>query len=414
MKQMLMQQTIIGFAVCMAAGPAWGQQIDVDEPRTTCCMPATAVAHRYVHGILGDAKFELSLPDTWNGKLLIATRNFSVTELEGLAFKRVGLLKGYAFAQSDEGWNRSTIVDSPEDSFLESRRRIVQLTGVAKQLVHRHYGKGASRVYVTGSSNGGHHSKWMLEDYPELYDGAVSGFGFNSQFEQWGAVAQTVRNYDVVASRINEIIAKRAANPSWNPVTEPLTPPLTSAQIRALQNIYDIPARIGAVTWNNGRVPGSESMWPGNRAMLISYLRDSLPRFDRTYDPDGDGVLTEDELKNWKPDESPVQIQNDLRKLDLRGELKRPIIIAHGTFDVTVAPGESLGYMRLVESQLGVVGARDMLAVYYIPGMGHGGVPFNTWLNVAFDALDAWVDWHQSAGTAGSQPPHHLGGYTRE
>jgi hypothetical protein len=32
----------------------------------------------------------------------------------------------------------------------------------------------------------------------------------------------------------------------------------------------------------------------------------------------------------------------------------------------------------------------------------------------AFDALDAWVDWHQSGGTQGSQPPHNLGGYTRE
>ena len=109
-----------------------------------------------------------------------------------------------------------------------------------------------------------------------------------------------------------------------------------------------------------------------------------------------------------------MQIQNDLRKLDLHGKLQRPIIIAHGSYDVTVAPGESVGYMRLVESQLGVTGARDVLAVYFIPGMGHGGGPFNTWLNVAFDALDAWVDWHQSGGSAGSEPPFSLGGYTRE
>jgi hypothetical protein len=46
--------------------------------------------------------------------------------------------------------------------------------------------------------------------------------------------------------------------------------------------------------------------------------------------------------------------------------------------------------------------------------MGHGGGPFNTWLNVAFDALDAWIDWHKNGGTQGSQPPHNLGGYTRE
>lgn len=392
----------------LGCGTVRAQILDQDEQRTA------PVAHRYVHGILGDAEFELSLPDNWNGKLLVGTRGFSGTELSSGAFKTVGLAKGYAYALSDEGWNRVEIVDHPEDFYFESRRRIVQMTGVAKQMVERHYGRPASRVYATGGSNGGHHSKWMVEDYPALFDGAVSGYGFNSNLEQWGDVAQTVRNYDIVAPRIGDIIAKRTASPGWDPATEALSPPLTAAQLAALQNIYNIPARIGAVTWNNGRVPGSEFMWPGNRAALIGYLRDSMPRFDRTYDPDGDGQLSEDELKNWDPNNSPLQIQNDLRKLDLHGNLRRPIIIAHGGFDVTVAPGESRGYMRLVESRLGVAGASDVLAVYYIPGMGHGGAPFNAWLDVAFDALDSWVDWHQSGGSAGSPPPFNLGGYSRE
>jgi hypothetical protein len=403
-----MKRLLICLALLLAAGAVWAQRIDLDERRTA------PVAHRYLHGILGDAEFELSLPDAWNGKLLIGTRGFSGTELSSGAFKTVGLQKGYAFAFSDEGWNRVQIVDNPEDFYVESRRRIVQMTGAVKQLVQRHYGKPAARVYATGGSNGGHHSKWVVEDFPAIFDGAVSGYGFNSNLEQWGDVAHTVRNYDIVAPRINDIIAKRAASPGWNPATEPLTPPLSAEQLAALLRIYNIPAHIGAVTWNNGRVPGSEFMWPGNRATLIGYLRDSMPRFDRTYDPNGDGVLSEDELKNWNPDHSPVQIQNDLRKLDLHGKLQRPIIIAHGGYDVTVAPGESVGYMRLVESQLGVAGARDVLAVYFIPGMGHGGAPFNAWLNVAYDALDAWVDWHQSGSTAGSEPPFNLGGYTRE
>jgi len=404
-----MKRLLVLLAFALVPALVWAQNIDIDEQR------ATPVPHRYLHGILGDAKFELSLPTTWNGKLLIGTRGFSGTEFSSGAFKTVGLAKGYAFAFSDEGWNRVQIVDNPEDFYFESRRRLVQLTGAAKQLVQRNYGKPASRTYATGGSNGGHHSKWIVEDYPALFDGAVSGYGFNSNLEQWGDVAHTVRNYDVVRPRINDIVARRAQpGPAWNPMTEPLNPPLTSAQLTALQNIYNIPARIGAVQWNNGRPPGSEFMWESNRATLLGYLRDSMPRFDRTYDPDGDGVLSEDELKNWNPDHSPVQIQNDLRKLDLHGNLKRPIIIAHGSFDVTVAPGESIGYMRLVESRLGVVKSRDVLAVYFIPGMGHGGGPFNTWLNVAFDALDAWVDWHQSGGTAGSPPPHNLGGYTRE
>src|SRR5688572_22807496 len=244
-----MKRLLLLLALVLVPALVRGQNIDIDEQR------AAPVPHRYLHGILGDAKFELSLPSTWNGKLLIGTRGFSGTEFSSGAFKTVGLAKGYAFAFSDEGWNRVQIVDNPEDFYFESRRRLVQLTGAAKQLVQRNYGKPASRTYATGGSNGGHHSKWIVEDYPALFDGAVSGYGFNSNLEQWGDVAHTVRNYDVVRPRIDDIVARRAQpGPAWNPMTEPLNPPLTSAQLTALQNIYNIPARIGAVQWNNGQI----------------------------------------------------------------------------------------------------------------------------------------------------------------
>ncbi len=69
--------------------------------------------------------------------------------------------------------------------------------------------------------------------------------------------------------------------------------------------------------------------------------------------------------------------------------------------------------MSLVDAALGPR-ARDFLAVYFIPGMGHGGAPFNALVGPALDALDAWVDYHQSGGATGSQPPAVLGGYPRE
>ena len=43
--------------------------------------------------------------------------------------------------------------------------------------------------------------------------------------------------------------------------------------------------------------------------------------------------------------------------------------------------------------------ARDRLAVYYIPGMGHGGAQFDAMIGPALDALEAWVDHRQSTGT---------------
>lgn len=77
----------------------------------------TPVPHRYIHGVIpDDAKFQLALPDRWNGKLVIFSRGFSGTELTPGVFKTTALEKGYAFAASDEGWNRLTIAKEPEDS----------------------------------------------------------------------------------------------------------------------------------------------------------------------------------------------------------------------------------------------------------------------------------------------------------
>ena len=113
------------FAACslaLAGGVSAQGPVDPDEHRTT------PVPHRYLHGKLGDAEFQIALPDSWNGKLLIGARGFSGDENSSGAFKTVGLQKGYAYALSDQGWFRFDIIDHPEDKYYESRRRILQLT----------------------------------------------------------------------------------------------------------------------------------------------------------------------------------------------------------------------------------------------------------------------------------------------
>jgi hypothetical protein len=181
----------------------------------------------------------------------------------------------------------------------------------------------------------------MLEDFPELYDGGIAGYGFNSQISQWGSIATLIRNYDVIASRIDDIIAKRAADPGWDPFTTPLSPPLTAAQLYALRNIYDMPADVDdGFHYNAGRWEGSEAQWKSQYTGLVGYMRDSMPRFDPTFNPNG-GALTDDELGYWDPSRSPESVRRELRKLDLSGKLQRPLIIMHGTADPIVSPGET-------------------------------------------------------------------------
>ena len=409
----------IGWAVFSGSALAQGK-IDVDEHRTT------PVAHRYIHGTLGDAEFQLAMPDAWNGKVLIGARGYSGDENASGAFKTVGLQKGYAYALSDQGWYRFDIIDHPEDKYYESRRRILQLTQYVKSTVARYYGARASRTFMVGSSNGGHNTKMMVEDYPGEYDGGVAGYGITSHIEWMGSNTRFVRNYDVIASRIADIIAKRTANPAWNPDGEPLSPPLTGAQLEALRNIYNMPAQVQGLAFNIGRPPGSEYRWPpassqwplGQYTAILGYATTSVAKFDRFYDPDGDGALSLAEIKAWDPNYSPPPVANDLRRFDNTGNLKRPVIIAHGAHDSIVAAGETAVYKRLVEQRLGAAAARNLLAIYYIPGMGHGGAPYDASLAAQLDALEGWVTWHQTGGASGSLPPNllvgTLGSYPRD
>ena len=417
--------TSIGIAVTLVifvfATSAWAvpANIDTDEHLDS------PVPHRYIHGRLGDANFQIVLPDAWNGRLLIGARGFSGTEFSSGSFKTVGLEKGYAYALSSQGWYRYDIIDHPEDKYFESRRRILQLTNYTKATVKRYYGQAASRTFMVGGSNGGHNTKMMVEDYPSEYDGGLAGYGITSHLEWLGSCARFLRNYDIIETRIQDIIAARMADPDWDPAAEPLTPPLTDEQIEALFNIYNMPATItnhpqkpgAGVPFNIGRFPGSEYRWPGRYGNLYGYVETSLAKFDPTYDPNGDGVLSPEELKAWDPHQSPPQVQNDLRRLDLTGNLHRPLILAHGTDDTIVSPGETKVYKQLAEMRFGVEGARDVLAVYFIPGMGHGGAEFNALIGPALDALEAWVDYRESGGSSGSPPPDPivggLGSYPR-
>ncbi len=137
-----------------------------------------------------------------------------------------------------------------------------------------------------------------------------------------------------------------------------------------------------------------------------------MPRFDESYHPHA-GALTDDDLKLWDPEKGTEPVRRELRKLDLSGDLKRPIIIMHGAADPIVSPGESEGYAELVERRLGKAKAEKLLAVYYIPGMGHGGKQYDDLVGAQFDALEQWIDYRKSGGKKGALPPDKIGGYPR-
>jgi len=111
---------------------------------------------------------------------------------------------------------------------------------------------------------------------------------------------------------------------------------------------------------------------------------------------------------------SPAYVQIDLRREDCHGHLARPLIIMHGSADPIVSAGEAEGYKALVAKTIGPKQAENLLAVYYIPGMGHGGKEFDDLIPAQIDALESMIDYQQSNGSRGAKAPAFIGSYPRE
>jgi hypothetical protein len=283
---------------------AQAAKVDVDEHRTT------PVGHRFIHGTLGDADFQMALPDTWNGKLLIGARGFSGDEDASGEFKTTGLRKGYAYALSDQGWARATIINETEDKYYESKRRIHQLTAHTKAVVHDYYGAFASRTFMVGGSNGGHNTKMMVEEYPRLRfadspvtDHLPSGVD--------GLEHALLAHHDV-RMRINDIIAARTAT-ELEPGHTALEPAHDrGADPGAAERLQH--AGLGGDDFNVGRVPSSTD---GATARSLA-----TPRLGRE-----DGQVLRPEWR-WsrhrRRDQavgshlSPPPVANDLRRFDHR------------------------------------------------------------------------------------------------
>ncbi len=58
--------------------------------------------------------------------------------------------------------------------------------------------------------------------------------------------------------------------------------------------------------------------------------------------------------------------------------------------------------------------AKNLLGVYYIAGMGHGGTQYDNLIPAQIDALEAMIDYQQSNGSRGAPPPDFIGIYPRE
>lgn len=169
-------------AVVVAGGGAGAAAYD------THCLVSGEI--RPVDTSAPDIRFQLALPNDWNGKALMlggAGFNGSIPSVStpdalwGASKARLPLGRGYAVYASDSG--HQSAADVPPGAFASNEESLRNYAGdalkktrdVAAVLIRSRYGRAASRSYFLGYSKGGGEALAVAQRWPADWDGVIAG-----------------------------------------------------------------------------------------------------------------------------------------------------------------------------------------------------------------------------------------------
>ena len=179
--------TLIGFALFYA--PLFAQPVCHTEslPQlpdvtiTSVTQDTKGAPHCKVAGVIGpEIRFELLLPEKWNGKFVMGGGGGFVGSVVNVALSYGVLQSGYATVGTDTGHQGHPLEASWA---LNNMERIVNFghhavhrTAVtAKALIKAYYQEDIARNYFVGCSRGGGQALMEAQRYPDDFDGIVAG-----------------------------------------------------------------------------------------------------------------------------------------------------------------------------------------------------------------------------------------------
>jgi pimeloyl-ACP methyl ester carboxylesterase len=125
-------------------------------------LPGTSTTRLF--GVHGGAGYRIEVPDNWNGELVVYAHGFRGTGLEltinNPSIRAYLVRNGYAWAASSYGKNGYDVREGVKDTHA--------LTMLFNSLVGN-----PTRRYLIGHSMGGHITGVAIEQYPQVYDGAM-------------------------------------------------------------------------------------------------------------------------------------------------------------------------------------------------------------------------------------------------
>jgi feruloyl esterase len=139
-----------------------------------------AAAYVETKGIIGgNIRFELLLPEAWNGRFVMGGGGGFVGSVQNGAKDSVN--RGYATVGTDTGheWQPGYMagwaLDNVEAQLNFGYLAVHRTAEVAKALIRNYYGSDPSYCYFAGCSRGGGQAMMEAQRYPEDFNGIVAG-----------------------------------------------------------------------------------------------------------------------------------------------------------------------------------------------------------------------------------------------
>lgn len=139
-----------------------------------------AAPYVQVKGVIGEhIRFELLLPDAWNGRFVMGGGGGFVGTVQNAA--RDSVNRGYATAgtdtghQSEPGYLAGWALDNLEAKVNFGYLAVHRTAEVARALIHSYYRIDPAYSYFVGCSRGGGQAMMESQRYPKDFDGIVAG-----------------------------------------------------------------------------------------------------------------------------------------------------------------------------------------------------------------------------------------------
>lgn len=291
----------------------------------THAVPGIQLQARFAKDPLGEARILIRLPDSWNGRLVVAGASGTRSEFNGdFAWSDYVVQKGYAYVSQNKGIDNfylssaadplacrlnpaSTLYvhfydDDPGAPFTRWNQAMQGAARVGREALQFHYGRLPARTYAVGTSNGGYQVRRAVETAPDLFDGGVDWEG---------------TFIDPVASNILATLPPALLNyPDY--AASGFDPNSTAAK-----NI------LGA-GYPPDIVSGTHSLWGLYWAQFWEVTQCQWQkRLDPSYDTYGAGLANYVYVDRL----AASDVAADLTPITTTGRIKRPLITVAGTMD---------------------------------------------------------------------------------